>query len=107
MITRNIACGCQRFRVSPQVSGEERHRLFGLWGIDIAKLPDGGQAIVQEVGLNLGQPDGDPPSGGGISQILIYYIAKLHLAGLFIPTAKQQLILAVSVHTTSSSAPWT
>ena len=58
MITRNIACGCQRFRVSPQVSGEERHRLFGLWGIDIAKLPDGGQAIVQEVGLNLGQPDG-------------------------------------------------
>lgn len=69
MITRNIACGCQRFRVSPQVSGEERHRLFGLWGIDIAKLPDGGQAIVQEVGLNLGQPDGDPPSGGGISQM--------------------------------------
>ncbi len=60
MITRNIACGCQRFRVSPQVSGEERHRLFGLWGIDIAKLPDGNQAIVQEVGLNLGQYDGDP-----------------------------------------------
>ena len=55
MITRNIACGCQRFRVSPQVPGEERHRLFGLWGIDIAKLP-----IVQEVGLNLGQHDGDP-----------------------------------------------
>ena len=32
------------------------------------------------------------------SSILIYYIAKLHLARLFIPTAKQQLILAVSVH---------
>ena len=59
LFKRNTVCGCQRFRVSPQVSGEERHRLFGLLGIDIAKLPDGGQAIVQKVGLNLGQHDGD------------------------------------------------